>query len=95
MSETVKDCNYPWTWMMVLANGSVKPCCFCRGDLGNLHTASADAIWNGAEAIELRAFIKADKVHPMCENAPCRYVQNMKAQKLQRKESSQKARATL
>jgi len=84
MIETVKDCTYPWTWMNVLADGSVKPCCFCRGNLGNLRNASADEIWNGAIAIELRTFIKADRIHPMCENAPCTYVQNMKAHKIQR-----------
>jgi len=85
MAETVKDCTYPWTWMFVLANGAVKPCCFCRGNLGNLRKASADAIWNGDVAIELRTFIKANKVHAMCENAPCVYVQNMLAQKNQQK----------
>ena len=90
MPETVKDCNYPWTWMMVTASGAVRPCCFCQTDLGNLNTASVDAIWNGARAMELRAFIKADKIHPMCQNAPCKYVQNMLVQKRERRAAKTK-----
>lgn len=79
MTETVKDCHYPWTWMMVTADGAVKPCCFASGFLGNLHEASAEEIWNGATAVELRRFIKEDCVHPVCAKAPCKYVQNMRA----------------
>ncbi|CAN7275220.1 SPASM domain-containing protein [Acidovorax sp. LjRoot66] len=75
--ETVKDCHHPWTWMMVTADGAVTPCCFASGRLGNLNEASADAIWNGVLAMELRAFIKADRVHDICRSAPCKYVQNM------------------
>lgn len=79
MSETVKDCRYPWTWMMVTADGAVKPCCFASMSMGNLHEASVDQVWNGALAIELRRFIKADKIHPICAGAPCKFVQNMQA----------------
>lgn len=79
MTETVKDCHYPWTWMMVTADGAVKPCCFASGFLGNLHEASAEEIWNGAVVVELRQFIKEDRVHPVCAKAPCKYVQGMQA----------------
>ena len=41
MAETVKDCDYPWTWMMVTADGAVKPCCFASLPLGNLHDAAS------------------------------------------------------
>jgi MoaA/NifB/PqqE/SkfB family radical SAM enzyme len=91
MVETVKDCSYPWTWMMVTAAGAVKPCCFCRGNLGNLRDAGVEEIWNGPTAIELRTFIKANKVHPMCANAPCKFVQNMRNQEAQRKETTSPA----
>src|SRR6266849_1428819 len=78
-TETVKDCHYPWTWMHVETNGRVKPCCHARGDLGNLSTAaSADAIWTGPFAVELRAFIKRNKVHPVCAGAVCKFVENMR-----------------
>jgi MoaA/NifB/PqqE/SkfB family radical SAM enzyme len=77
-TETVKDCHYPWTWMHVAADGSVKPCCFARGELGNLfNEPDADAIWNGPIAVELRAFIKRNEVHPVCRGAICKFVQNM------------------
>ena len=80
MAETVKDCDYPWTWMMVTADGAVKPCCFASLPLGNLHESSVEDVWNGATAIELRSFIKADKILPVCANAPCKFVQNMQLQ---------------
>jgi len=63
--------------MMVTADGVVKPCCFAPGQLGNLHDASADEIWNGPLAIELRSYIKTDRIHPICAEAPCKFVQNM------------------
>jgi hypothetical protein len=74
--ETTKNCHYPWTWMMVTADGLVTPCCFASGHLGSLHEATAEAIWNGPIAMELRQFIKADKIHPVCAGAPCKFVQN-------------------
>lgn len=77
MVETVKDCHYPWTWMVITADGNVKPCCFALGLLGNLHDSAADEIWNGALAMELRAYIKDDRIHPVCAGAPCKFVQNM------------------
>ena len=75
--ETVKDCHYPWTWMHVAADGSVKPCCFATGELGNLFVEpDVDTIWNGPIAVELRAFIKLDQVHPVCRGAICKFVKN-------------------
>ena len=75
--ETVKDCHYPWTWMMVTADGAVKPCCFAPGTLGNLSQASPESIWNGPTAVELRSFIRDDRIHPVCAGAPCKFVENM------------------
>lgn len=82
MAETVKDCHYPWTWMMVTADGAVKPCCFSSLSIGNLHESSAENVWNGPVAIELRRYIKADKIHPVCADAPCKFIQNMQLEKL-------------
>jgi MoaA/NifB/PqqE/SkfB family radical SAM enzyme len=64
--------------MMVTADGAVKPCCFAPGQLGNLHDATADEVWNGPAAVELRRFIKANRVHPICDGAPCKFVENMR-----------------
>jgi radical SAM protein with 4Fe4S-binding SPASM domain len=81
MTETIKDCSYPWTWMMVAADGDVKPCCYSARSMGNLHEATVDEVWNGPLAIELRRFIKEGKIHPICEDAACKYVQNTVAAK--------------
>lgn len=75
-AQTVKDCQYPWTWMMVSADGNVKPCCWAPGNLGNLYQASADEVWNGKVAQELRQAVLNDQVHPICAKSPCVYVQN-------------------
>ncbi len=80
--ETVKDCTYPWTWMMVASDGRVMPCCFAKHELGNLNEASAEAIWNGPVAVELRASIKRNAVHSICNGAICKFVQNMKKAEL-------------
>ena len=77
MAETVKDCHYPGTWMMVTADGKVTPCCFAQQPLGNLNDAAVDAIWNGPVAMELRQYIVSDRIHPICAGAPCKFVQNM------------------
>ena len=47
--------------------------------VGNRTQASADAVWNGPVAIELRSYIRDDKVHPVCAGAPCKYVQATQA----------------
>lgn len=63
--------------MMLTSDGRVLPCCYAKRELGNLNEASAEAIWNGPVAVELRAFIKRNEVHPVCAGAVCKYVQNM------------------
>lgn len=80
MTESVRDCHYPWTWMVVTADGGVMPCCFTSGQLGNLYEASADEIWNGDIARELRKSIVSGNIHPICADAPCKFVQNMRTQ---------------
>jgi len=78
--ETVKDCHHPWTWMMVAADGNVKPCCWAPGNLGNLYKDDPDEVWNGKLAQELRQAILDNKIHPICARSPCKYVQNTSAQ---------------
>lgn len=77
--ETVKDCHYPWTWMMVTADGVVRPCCFASQGIGDLNISTADEIWNGETVVELRSYITKNLVHPVCAGAPCKFVQNMQA----------------
>ena len=75
-TSPVRDCRYPWTWLHLSSDGSVRPCCFARGELGNLSKApDVQTIWNGPVAVELRAYIKRNKIHPVCAGAVCKYVQ--------------------
>lgn len=73
----VSECNSPWTWMLISSNGEVKPCCFSPGNIGNLNDSSAEDIWNGKKIIELRAYIKKNELHPICDGSPCEYVTNI------------------
>lgn len=50
-------CEYPWTSMTVMADGSVVPCTQdydCEMALGNVKDESLDAIWNGERYREFR-----------------------------------------
>ena len=74
--ETVKDCRYPWQWIVVWANGDVRPCCFALHAIGNLNEASFEDIWNGTVMQELRRDVLRDRVNRICCDAPCKYVHN-------------------
>jgi MoaA/NifB/PqqE/SkfB family radical SAM enzyme len=67
------ECRLPWKNANILSNGEVKPCCWCRGDFGNLNERSFEEIWNSEKASELRCSIINNEIHPMCINAPCPY----------------------
>jgi radical SAM protein with 4Fe4S-binding SPASM domain len=77
MAETVKDCRHPWQWILVSANGEVRPCCFAPRPIGNIGEASFEELWNGATMQQLRRDVLADRVGEICRDAPCKYVQNM------------------
>ncbi|MDH5677389.1 MAG: radical SAM protein [Nitrospinota bacterium] len=70
-----KDCNAPWTWMLVQTNGEVQPCCFgpCN-HLGSLWTSDVEAIWNGPAFRRLRENILADRVDHACAGGTCKFV---------------------
>jgi MoaA/NifB/PqqE/SkfB family radical SAM enzyme len=73
-----RECVFPWKNANILANGEVKPCCWCKGDIGNLNEETFEEIWNGTKMVELREHILEDKIHPMCKNAPCVYKTEVK-----------------
>lgn len=75
-TSPIRECRYPWTWLHMFSDGSVKPCCFATGELGNLSKVpDVQAIWNGPIAVQLRAYIKQNRIHPVCAGAVCKYVQ--------------------
>lgn len=76
---SVKDCQYPWSWMVVSNGGKVKPCCWTGKSVGSVFDG-AEAVWNGETMQDLRQAILADRVHPVCAGAPCPYVLGAKAE---------------
>ncbi|MBI4667307.1 MAG: radical SAM protein [Nitrospinae bacterium] len=40
-------CLVGWTYVMILEDGSVRPCCYCGTNMGNINSARFSEIWNG------------------------------------------------
>lgn len=76
MRYEIKDCLHPWSNLQILATGEVRVCCWSNRELGNINQNSIDKIWNGPLIEELRDYVKNNKIHSICKNAPCPYVQN-------------------
>ncbi|NUB08636.1 hypothetical protein FW320_20945 [Azospirillum sp. Vi22] len=72
-----RQCTAPWTWLQIMTDGSVRPCCFSKRNIGNLQNNSIEDIWNGESIKELRRYIGQDRIHPLCHNAPCKFIQGM------------------
>jgi MoaA/NifB/PqqE/SkfB family radical SAM enzyme len=77
---SVKDCAYPWRWALVTSSGAVRPCCYATKDVGDINTDSIVDIWNNKIMQALRASVRANRVHPVCEGASCKFVQQMPKQ---------------
>jgi hypothetical protein len=77
--KTVKDCSLAWTRAGITTDGNINVCCFAETRIGNIKNAeNLEAIWNGKTAQDLRKYITQNKIHPLCKNGVCQYVQNMK-----------------
>jgi hypothetical protein len=74
--ERVDTCIAPWTTAMVDHGGGVHPCCVSHRVIGDLRTASFEAIWNGDAARQLRWFLLHGLIHPICRGIACPYVRN-------------------
>ncbi len=75
MKLEIKDCKHPWENLQILATGEIRVCCWSVLPLANLNKNSLDEVWHGKTLDELREFVKSNKLHPVCNNAPCPYVQ--------------------
>lgn len=73
-SVTVKDCQYPWTWLVISHNGSVKPCCWTGHSIGTVNE-DLKSLWNNDLLQELRMYISQGRIHSTCKGSPCPYVQ--------------------
>jgi TPR repeat protein len=71
---SIKHCNWPWFEAFIHVNGDVKPCCYATSPVGNLRDGTLNEIWLGERMEEVRDYIAADKLHPICVGASCVYV---------------------
>jgi radical SAM protein with 4Fe4S-binding SPASM domain len=69
-------CHEPWVGMVVLADGTVVPCCndySARNPLGDLKTQSLREIWNGPEMRKLRRMLgnpHSERTGTLCHRCP-------------------------
>lgn len=78
-----KDCTEAFDTVQILSDGTVRPCCWCIDDVGNLYSDSLENIWDNEKFNQLRKDIKENKqFNKLCVNeeknfvSPCIYVQN-------------------
>jgi len=64
-------CYVAWTYAMIMENGDVLPCCYCRTPVGNINDTAFDDIWFGDEYNSLRKKLKNLPAHPV-EPKGCR-----------------------
>jgi MoaA/NifB/PqqE/SkfB family radical SAM enzyme len=62
-------CNAPWSSAVIEADGEVRPCFFHR-TIGNLRSASLEAILNGAEGLNFRKNLDI-AANSICRNCVC------------------------
>jgi radical SAM protein with 4Fe4S-binding SPASM domain len=66
-TRRVKDCQDPWTGVVVGASGDVTPCCHALQRMGNLGEEAFDDIWAGARFRTFRAFLRSTSPLPVCD----------------------------
>jgi len=68
----VEVCQYPWYFIFVDTNGDVRPCCYAASCWGNLGRQPFSAVWNGAEAQQMRSLFLSNMVPEACRGQHCR-----------------------
>jgi MoaA/NifB/PqqE/SkfB family radical SAM enzyme len=68
---SVRNCIFPWTWILATIDGDVLPCSHGGSPVGNLRENTIDEIWNGPLMRDVRSSILSDRVHPVCRTAEC------------------------
>jgi TPR repeat protein len=76
MAHEISQCFWPWFEAFVHVNGNVKPCCYATGTVGNLADHTLEEIWRGPAMQELRAYVEANRIHPVCSGATCVYIRD-------------------
>lgn len=73
ISHEVRECQYPWKWLMITSDGKVRPCCYAK-TVGSIKWNSLEHIWNNRNMSQLRHFINNNRIHAVCSKAACKYV---------------------
>ena len=68
---SVRNCAFPWHWMLVTNDGDVLPCSHGSKSVGNLRENSIEEIWNGTTMKAVRASLLRGEVHRVCESSEC------------------------
>jgi radical SAM protein with 4Fe4S-binding SPASM domain len=68
---SVRNCAFPWHWLIVTADGDVMPCSHGSRPVGNLRDSTIEEIWNGEAIQGVRRSILRNEVHPACACAGC------------------------
>lgn len=57
LEKIIKRCDWVYNKIFIEADGSVKPCCWSRVNLGNVKESTLEEIWNGEKYTDLRRAI--------------------------------------
>lgn len=68
---SVRNCTYPWHWMIVTDQGDVLPCGHGSKPVGNVREQTPAEIWNGETMQALRSSILKGRVHAVCQSSDC------------------------
>lgn len=72
---SVRNCPYPWHWMIVTHEGEVLPCGHGSKPVGNVRDTTPEEVWNGPVMQQLRASLLVGRVHAVCRSTDCPYQQ--------------------
>lgn len=75
MKLDIKDCKHPWENLQILSTGEIRVCCWSAFPIGNINESTIDEVWTGSLLSEVREYVKNNKLHYICENSSCPYVQ--------------------
>lgn len=79
-----RDCNDPWTFMQILGDGRVRPCCFSGVEMGKVgEDGTLNEVRNSVDARKLREELLTGKLDDYC--AACNFRSAVPVAEFQRK----------
>ena len=70
---SVRNCLFPWHWLLITNEGQVLPCGHGSKPIGDLNISTIEEIWNGPIVQDVRAAILDGRVHQVCQSKECPY----------------------